>query len=108
MILCDGFGFAAQLSHVHTKPDTDDAADEAYVRCQGCLQKLKLHKASTSNVTILKDITGVLLPGRFTLLLGHPGSGKSMLLKALAGKLQKTTLKVNTTASVVYCVSRRT
>lgn len=31
----------------------------------------------------------VVLQGRFTLLMGPPGSGKSSLLKALSGKLEK-------------------
>lgn len=34
-------------------------------------------------------------PGRLTLLLGTPGSGRSVLMKALAGRLgQEKTLKV--------------
>jgi ABC-type multidrug transport system ATPase subunit len=37
----------------------------------------------------------VLKPGRLTLLLGTPGSGRTLLLKALAGRLgQEKTLKV--------------
>ncbi len=32
--------------------------------------------------------------GRFTLLLGPPSSGKSTLLKALSGKLDKGTLRI--------------
>eukprot|EP00948_MAST-09A_sp_MAST-9A-sp1_P001729 g1729.t1 len=39
---------------------------------------------------ILNDISLLLLPGRFTLLLGPPGAGKSVLLKLLAGKLNAT------------------
>ena len=39
-----------------------------------------------------------------TLLLGPPGSGKSTLLQALAGKHQRTNLKVSTTIlSTVHC-----
>ncbi|PPR94960.1 hypothetical protein GOBAR_AA25723 [Gossypium barbadense] len=43
--------------------------------------------AKTTNLTILKDATGVIKPSRMTLLLGPPSSGKTTLLLALAGKL---------------------
>ncbi|KAG6389523.1 hypothetical protein SASPL_150993 [Salvia splendens] len=36
---------------------------------------------------ILHDVSGIIKPGRMTLLLGPPSSGKTMLLLALAGKL---------------------
>jgi ABC-type multidrug transport system ATPase subunit len=36
---------------------------------------------------ILKGATGRILPGRFTLILGPPGSGKSVFMKALSGRL---------------------
>jgi shikimate kinase len=39
-------------------------------------------------VDILKGITGRLKPGCLTLLLGPPGSGKSVLLQAIAGRLR--------------------
>ncbi|GMI82038.1 pleiotropic drug resistance 12, ATP-binding cassette G40, PLEIOTROPIC DRUG RESISTANCE 12 [Hibiscus trionum] len=38
-------------------------------------------------LTILKDVSGIIKPGRMTLLLGPPSSGKTTLLLALAGKL---------------------
>ncbi|KAK7335964.1 hypothetical protein VNO80_28128 [Phaseolus coccineus] len=38
-------------------------------------------------VTILKDVSGIVKPCRMTLLLGPPSSGKTTLLLALAGKL---------------------
>ncbi|KAM3274267.1 hypothetical protein ACQJBY_043427 [Aegilops geniculata] len=44
-------------------------------------------------IHILKDVTGILKPSRMTLLLGPPGCGKTTLLLALAGKLNKN-LKV--------------
>uniref|UniRef100_A0A453KFT9 ABC transporter domain-containing protein n=1 Tax=Aegilops tauschii subsp. strangulata TaxID=200361 RepID=A0A453KFT9_AEGTS len=44
-------------------------------------------------IHILKDVTGILKPSRMTLLLGPPGCGKTTLLLALAGKLNKS-LKV--------------
>lgn len=44
--------------------------------------------------TILKDVSGIIKPGRMTLLLGPPSSGKTTLLLALAGKLDEA-LKVS-------------
>ncbi|GLJ34605.1 hypothetical protein SUGI_0695940 [Cryptomeria japonica] len=44
----------------------------------------------TINVQILQDIDGYIMPGSMTLLLGPPGSGKSSLLKILAGRSQET------------------
>ncbi|GFP87969.1 pleiotropic drug resistance protein 3 [Phtheirospermum japonicum] len=46
-----------------------------------------------AHVDIIKDVSGVLKPGRITLLLGPPGCGKTTLLKALSGNLDKS-LKV--------------
>lgn len=46
-------------------------------------------KNKKQDFPILHDINGVLKPGRMTLLLGPPGSGKTSLLLALAGKLDK-------------------
>ncbi|KAG4048774.1 hypothetical protein JG687_00011290 [Phytophthora cactorum] len=36
---------------------------------------------------ILRNVSGVLKPGTMTLILGHPGSGKSSLMKLLSGRL---------------------
>jgi ABC-type multidrug transport system ATPase subunit len=36
-------------------------------------------------VKILQNLSGVFKPGRICLLLGPPGGGKSMLMKALCG-----------------------
>ncbi|KAL6531484.1 drug-responsive transcription factor pdr3 [Orobanche minor] len=52
-----------------------------------------------AHVDIIKDVSGVLKPGRITLLLGPPGCGKTTLLKALSGNLDKS-LKV--TGEVTY------
>ncbi|XP_047316976.1 ABC transporter G family member 35-like [Impatiens glandulifera] len=49
--------------------------------------------AQKTKLTILKDVSGVIKPGRMTLLLGPPSSGKTTLLLALAGKLDPS-LKV--------------
>ncbi|XVF24908.1 hypothetical protein REPUB_Repub13aG0168300 [Reevesia pubescens] len=50
--------------------------------------------AKTTNLTILKDASGIIKPSRMTLLLGPPSSGKTTLLLALAGKLDPS-LRVN-------------
>eukprot|EP00887_Chlorella_sp_A99_P006759 scaffold3.g6759.t1 len=53
------------------------------------LKKLTLQGGlSTKRVTVLDGINGVLRPSSLTLLLGPPGAGKSVLLQALAGRLQ--------------------
>ncbi|ETM41592.1 hypothetical protein L914_12646, partial [Phytophthora nicotianae] len=43
-------------------------------------------KKRTVRKEILKDISGVFKPGKITLLLGQPGSGKSALMKMLSGR----------------------
>ncbi|EXC25845.1 Pleiotropic drug resistance protein 1 [Morus notabilis] len=48
---------------------------------------LPIFKSKKRQLTILQDVSGVIKPGRMTLLLGPPSSGKTTLLLALAGKL---------------------
>ncbi|KAJ4874890.1 S-adenosyl-L-methionine-dependent methyltransferase protein [Raphanus sativus] len=45
-------------------------------------------------ISILNDVSGIINPGRLTLLLGPPGCGKTTLLKVLSGNLDKS-LKVS-------------
>ncbi|XVF19871.1 hypothetical protein REPUB_Repub11eG0148300 [Reevesia pubescens] len=56
---------------------------------------LRILRPNKFRLNILKNISGVVKPGRMTLLLGPPGSGKSTLLLALAGKLDKKSLKAS-------------
>ncbi|WMV33991.1 hypothetical protein MTR67_027376, partial [Solanum verrucosum] len=53
---------------------------------EGFLNSLPNTKRS---LPILHEISGIVKPGRMTLLLGPPGSGKTTLLLALAGKLDR-------------------
>lgn len=53
-------------------------------------------KKTIGDVDILKDVTGYVMPGTMTLILGGPGSGKSTLQSLLAGMPHKdktTTIK---------------
>eukprot|EP00891_Asterochloris_glomerata_P003325 jgi/Astpho2/3325/fgenesh1_pm.00054_%23_6_t len=59
------------------------------------LSMLRLSRGSKRSINILKGLSGILRPGRLTLLMGPPGGGKSTLLKLLSGLLQKdSSLKV--------------
>ncbi|XP_027162642.1 pleiotropic drug resistance protein 3-like isoform X1 [Coffea eugenioides] len=51
-------------------------------------------KPQESKISIVSDVSGVIKPGRLTLLLGPPGCGRTSLLKALSGNLDKS-LKVS-------------
>lgn len=61
---------------------------------QYVLQKMYILRPDKRKLVILNKMSGVLRPGRTTLLLGPPASGKSTLLKALADTLQHSGLKV--------------
>ncbi|EEF35084.1 ATP-binding cassette transporter, putative [Ricinus communis] len=54
---------------------------------EGFLNSLHILPSRKKQLTILKDVSGVIKPSRMTLLLGPPSSGKTTLLLALAGKL---------------------
>ncbi|XVF05337.1 hypothetical protein REPUB_Repub05bG0163600 [Reevesia pubescens] len=60
---------------------------------------LRILRPNKFRLNILKKVSGVVKPGRMTLLLGSPGSGKSTLLLALAGKLDKS---LKTSGDVTY------
>ncbi|EPS65510.1 hypothetical protein M569_09267 [Genlisea aurea] len=69
---------------------------------EGLLNKLHiLTSMKKQQLTILKDVGGIIKPGRMTLLLGPPSSGKTTLLLALAGKLDPR-LEVRSSGKVTY------
>ncbi|KAL2898725.1 ABC transporter G family member 31 [Bienertia sinuspersici] len=62
-------------------------------KIESILKLLRICRPERNTLTILKNTSGYLKPGRMTLLLGPPGSGKSTLLLALAGKLDNSLKK---------------
>ncbi|XP_022148619.1 pleiotropic drug resistance protein 1-like [Momordica charantia] len=56
---------------------------------EGFLNYFHIVRSRKNQLSILHDVSGIIKPGRMTLLLGPPSSGKTTLLKALAGKLGK-------------------
>ncbi|CAE5957541.1 unnamed protein product [Arabidopsis arenosa] len=57
---------------------------------EAALGMIGIRLAKKAQLTILKDVSGIVKPSRMTLLLGPPSSGKTTLLLALAGKLDKS------------------
>ncbi|XP_027085587.2 pleiotropic drug resistance protein 1 [Coffea arabica] len=55
---------------------------------EGLLNNLHILPKRKKPFVILHDVSGIIKPGRMTLLLGPPSSGKTTLLLAMAGKLQ--------------------
>ncbi|KAL8091917.1 hypothetical protein AgCh_034255 [Apium graveolens] len=54
---------------------------------EGFLNCFHILPDTKKDFSILSDVSGIIKPGRMTLLLGPPSSGKTTLLLALAGKL---------------------
>ncbi|KAL7166195.1 hypothetical protein ACSBR2_036973 [Camellia fascicularis] len=61
---------------------------------EGFLNYLHVLPSRKKPLSILHDVSGIIKPGRMTLLLGPPSSGKTSLLLALGGKLDSD-LKVS-------------
>ncbi|XP_023766493.1 pleiotropic drug resistance protein 2 [Lactuca sativa] len=67
---------------------------------EGLLRFFKLVPSKKRVVKILHDVCGIVRPSRMTLLLGPPASGKTTLLRALAGVLNSD---LRVTGDVTYC-----
>ncbi|KAK0607563.1 hypothetical protein LWI29_016774 [Acer saccharum] len=81
----------AECEVVHGKPlptlwNTTKGMLSGFTSLFGSKQEAKLR--------IIKDVSGIVKPGRMTLLLGPPGCGKTTFLSALSGKLSHS-LKVS-------------
>ncbi|XP_071711640.1 ABC transporter G family member 35-like [Rutidosis leptorrhynchoides] len=61
---------------------------------ESLLASIGISFSEKAKLRILKDASGIIKPGRMTLLLGPPSSGKTTLLLALAGRLDPN-LKVD-------------
>lgn len=57
---------------------------------EAALALVRIRLAKRTNLTILRDVSGIIKPSRMTLLLGPPSAGKTTLLLALAGKLDRS------------------
>lgn len=66
---------------------------------EGLLSSLHILPNQKRPIQILCNVSGIIRPGRLTLLLGPPSSGKTTLLLALAGKLDS---ELKLTGSVTY------
>ncbi|KAL3825129.1 hypothetical protein ACJIZ3_021158 [Penstemon smallii] len=55
---------------------------------EALVRQLRINSGNRRKLSILDDISGIIRPGRLTLLLGPPSSGKTTLLLALAGCLK--------------------
>ncbi|CAI9108681.1 OLC1v1008347C1 [Oldenlandia corymbosa var. corymbosa] len=62
-------------------------------------------KSGISKINIIDGVSGIIKPGRMTLLLGPPGCGKTTLLKALSGNLSKSLKVLLKTRSAMYTVN---
>ncbi|KAI3445474.1 hypothetical protein Pfo_002139 [Paulownia fortunei] len=58
--------------------------------CEVDLTRFAGLSSKAAKIGIINDVSGIIRPGRMTLLLGPPGCGKTSLLKALSGNLDKS------------------
>ncbi|EFJ25271.1 ATP-binding cassette transporter [Selaginella moellendorffii] len=75
---------------------------------EGVLGLLHLVPSNKHPLQVLRDVRGIIKPSRMTLLLGPPSAGKTTLLLALAGKLDKKFLKLHFLFSLIQVSGRIT
>ncbi|KAK0595711.1 hypothetical protein LWI29_009274 [Acer saccharum] len=84
-----------EVTLVHNFTEFDTLLHVLKINCVlSCSQKallncLHLRASAKNHLSILHDVTGMIKPCRMTLLLGPPSSGKTTLLLALAGRLDR-------------------
>lgn len=61
---------------------------------EALMRSLRIFPGRKRRLSILHDVSGIIKPGRLTLLLGPPGSGKTTLLLTLAGRLDSELRKL--------------
>lgn len=59
-------------------------------------------RSPKQKIKLLDRVRGVIKPGRFTLLIGPPGSGKSLLMQHLSGRLYLHKRLSQTSGSILY------
>ncbi|KAG1677137.1 hypothetical protein FOA52_000943 [Chlamydomonas sp. UWO 241] len=59
------------------------------------MRSLVFMPETTTPVTVIDHCSGVLVPGRLTLLLGPPSSGKTSFLRYLCGRLSSNTVEAS-------------
>ncbi|CAN6929218.1 unnamed protein product [Brassica oleracea] len=87
----------AECEVVHGKP-----IPTLWNTVKGILSEFICSKKETK-ISILKGLSGIVRPGRMTLLLGPPGCGKTTLLQALSGRLSPS-VKVGGEVSYNGCL----
>ncbi|XP_020875007.1 ABC transporter G family member 41 isoform X2 [Arabidopsis lyrata subsp. lyrata] len=87
----------AECEVIHGKP-----IPTLWNTIKGILSEFICSKKETK-ISILKGVSGIVRPGRMTLLLGPPGCGKTTLLQALSGRLSHS-VKVGGEVSYNGCL----
>ncbi|RDX83014.1 Pleiotropic drug resistance protein 1, partial [Mucuna pruriens] len=61
---------------------------------KGPLNSLHILPSKKHHINILQDVSGIIKPGRMTLILVPPSSGKTTLMSAMAGKFDSKLKKI--------------